>query len=325
MALDASAVAIGYSTSFLNAAQWSLIANGIGHGDEIYTPGSWAVTPSGSGRNLTIAAGSGQGGGVTVITTVAETRNCAALATGTVRYDSLVLRHDWSSKTSDFIVIQGNSSLGLAGSVVRTPGTTYDIPIAILQVTGATTVTIARDYRRTAIRHIVVADIAAIINPKPWNLATAGGNTYQYAPNGIGGYDWSLVSPSSILAATQPAPVNVASAAGYTDLGLTVNTPAAGNFMVTVSGSLQWSTATNLGFSSTVRTMTLRCRTPGGTIVQTMPIDLVLTKGRDRFSFQAQVFLGQKTPLIVEASSTGPYGGVISVDQVVLRVDVITN
>lgn len=103
-------------------------------------PNDMKVTNTSGTRLVSLAAGTIQVCGVTVTNTAAQTFTFASNASA-ARYDMILLRVVWAggSSTAEVIVRQG--STGGPPAITRTPGSTYEMPLAIVRInTGASTI-----------------------------------------------------------------------------------------------------------------------------------------------------------------------------------------
>lgn len=111
--------------------------------------GDWKPSiNTGANRTMNIASGIGQAYGVYDRTDTTETITFAANVTGTDRYDALVARFNWTTKTRTFVVIPGTSSPPGVNStqtldvsqINRIPGVRYDALIAIVRIPNGRTI-----------------------------------------------------------------------------------------------------------------------------------------------------------------------------------------
>lgn len=129
---------------------------------------AWKASPNtGLDRVVQLAAGGGWGCGVWDVTTATENApQHAANTTGADRYDLVVARYNWTTRTRTFAVIQGTSTPPAINAtttldttkVNRIPGTRYDGLVAIVKVRpgvgafAATDITDARVWGNDALQ-----------------------------------------------------------------------------------------------------------------------------------------------------------------------------
>lgn len=123
-------------------AQWATLQNGFnGLNNSQGVLSGMDVSPGGSSRQVSIAAGEGGASGVWVSSTSATTLTLAANATGATRRDYVVLRLDWTANTAVFAAITGSS--GASPSLTQNAGSLWEIPLATVDVANGKTGTFA--------------------------------------------------------------------------------------------------------------------------------------------------------------------------------------
>ena len=157
----------------------------IGSPPTVVGASDFQVTASG-GLTVRAAPGVAAGWGVYDVSDASESITIAA-ATGSVRYDCVVLRRDWSGTSTtpsgsptggrSFIaVVQGGSS-PVVPSLNSNPGVLTDQALGLVQVSpGASTVTIYADLRASYSGAAVVRSLLAMTGPL--------GSRYVLAPTG---------------------------------------------------------------------------------------------------------------------------------------------
>lgn len=143
---------IGYDGT-MGEGDWARAQPGIGHAP--YGVDNGGLSPSITASTVprvTISAGSAFGWGVydTLDADTVVTLAAAPTTTGATRWDTIVLRRNWSGSggTTTLVPLSGTSAMAVASSLNRTPGVLADQPICLAQVTaGSSVVTDLRDLR----------------------------------------------------------------------------------------------------------------------------------------------------------------------------------
>lgn len=111
--------------------QWSRIWGRSGGREHVHDTGL-AVTPTGTARQVSIAAGYVYAeGGVEAYFDAAETVTVAANSSGSTRYDMIVAEFNWSAQT---VTIEAREGVSSVDSLTRTVGSQWDVPLALLEV-----------------------------------------------------------------------------------------------------------------------------------------------------------------------------------------------
>lgn len=189
-----------------DTGDWAALVGGFGATFVVLGPGSWRPgTTTSVARGVTVQPGTGTGRGV-MDTLTGDPVVIAAdpVASGT-RYDTLVARRHWASKTTSFVLRKGGATPGLAPTMVQNPGVEDDQPIGLYAVTGATA-TLVADLRMwrggggglVALNELVLQLIAA-----PGSRVWIGRKEFVNVPDSVGGSAWLQVLPE--LRSSQPA------------------------------------------------------------------------------------------------------------------------
>lgn len=123
---------------------WARLSHLHGHSyavtgnDTVNEKDAWAVTPAVGDRAIAIAPGIGFGHGVLDETSDTETMFIPAVTSGTSRYDLVVARRDWSTKTTTFALVSGASARTLPVRA-NNPGFLDEHPIALVKVNAGST------------------------------------------------------------------------------------------------------------------------------------------------------------------------------------------
>lgn len=125
----------------MNESAWVKLTQHVGRNAVVSSEAAYAVTTvSGVDRTVSVAGSATAQAyqhGVLVGSTAAEQVQLATVASGT-RWDTIVVRRNWTPNTSAVTYAQGGTSQAVSGSVkADTPGTgETDQPIALVQVTA---------------------------------------------------------------------------------------------------------------------------------------------------------------------------------------------
>jgi len=104
---------------------------------------SGLVASAGAGtREVSLSAGEGISPGIYFDSSATETFTLAANAGSVNRFDYLVARANWTANTVTFVVVPGTPALP---ALTQTPGTQWDVPLAIITVRPGVTVLAAAD------------------------------------------------------------------------------------------------------------------------------------------------------------------------------------
>ena len=131
-------VSAGYAGTVTDA-QWAKMVPHVGVAMmSVDDFGSFRVTAAAGTRTVRVAAGSASAAGIYDTSDAAVNVVLGDVASG-VRWDLIVLRRNWASKASSVVAIPGSSTKTLP-SRNKTPGTTFDQPLALVRVTAGSTV-----------------------------------------------------------------------------------------------------------------------------------------------------------------------------------------
>jgi hypothetical protein len=122
----------GYAGT-VEAAQWARLAPyGVGYEYGVMNRESWRPTIGGGTRQVQIAAGVGFGKGVMDESSAVEIMSFSSVPTGS-RWDLVVARRTWATKTTQFVVVPGGSAKQLPSRQTNA-GVVDDQPIALVRV-----------------------------------------------------------------------------------------------------------------------------------------------------------------------------------------------
>jgi hypothetical protein len=171
---------------------WSELSAHLGHHYTVAYPESWAVTPATGDRAISIGPGVGIGHGVRDVTSEAEPMFLPAVTSGTTRYDLVVVRRNWSTKTSSFAIIPGGTTRSLPARVVE-PGFIDEQPIALVRVNAnSTLIGEIVDLRvwGTNGGAVAVSELVRTFLDHPGSRVKIAGEIWSYEKIGADMWDW---------------------------------------------------------------------------------------------------------------------------------------
>ena len=184
-------ISAGYGGA-VTQESWANMASLMGHTYSVDGLDSWAVTPAAGDRAVSISPGAGMGHGVRDVTTDQEQLFIPAVTSGTLRYDMIVVRRDWATKTTAFAIVTGSSARALPLRQ-NNPGLIDEHPIALVRVNvNSTTIGEVVDLRVWASNAGMVgySDLVRSYLNKPGARVRIGGDTWSYEPTGDGFAAW---------------------------------------------------------------------------------------------------------------------------------------
>jgi len=125
----------------MSEAGWSTLAPLLGSQRCVAGISDFAVTIGGAGsRAITVATGTAHGFGVADVNSAAIVLNATTVASGT-RWDTVVIRRNWSGTggTTTVVIVPGTATQALASGLNSSPGSIDDQPIALIQLSSAST------------------------------------------------------------------------------------------------------------------------------------------------------------------------------------------
>lgn len=128
---------VGYAGT-VSDEQWAKMVARVG--SAFYSVDDFAsfrVTAAAGTRMIQVATGGASGNGIYDLSSTVVTRPLDSVPSG-IRWDLVVLRRTWATKTSDIIVIPGGSTKALPARST-TPGTIDDQPLALVRVAADST------------------------------------------------------------------------------------------------------------------------------------------------------------------------------------------
>ncbi len=128
----------GYDGTVSESIWAARLSQSLGSRHGVFTPGELVASGVAGVRALDVSAGWAYGWGV-VDDLAAATFNANANATGSTRYDTVVVRRNWSTNTSSLVLVQGGSSAAIASGLNNSPGTLADQPLWIIPVSSGAT------------------------------------------------------------------------------------------------------------------------------------------------------------------------------------------
>lgn len=187
---------VGYDGT-VDEEAWAQMAPTLGTSERVVS-GMAATTLASPDRGVQIAAGVAAGHGVHDVVDAAEVVECAS-TTGT-RWDTIVLRRDWTLPTgaTTVEVVQGNTQPVIAAAIEATPGQTDDQPLYLAKVqSGSSVVTQLIDLRVRSSTVLSVATLTALPDPPVGTVALADGVIYSRALDGGGSPTWAGLAQQS--------------------------------------------------------------------------------------------------------------------------------
>jgi hypothetical protein len=158
--------AIGFDGT-VNEAAFAKLQAYIGHPSSVGALGHFSITPVvGVDRTVRLAAGDAYQDGVWVNSDANIDLQGGTVATGT-RWDTIVLRRNWSTNAVTAVLVAGTSTRAVATGLNATPGTLSDQVLGIVQFTaGQTSPTTIVDMRRVYTHPPASVDVAADVPNK---------------------------------------------------------------------------------------------------------------------------------------------------------------
>ncbi len=158
--------AIGFDGT-VNEAAFAKLQAYIGHPSSVGAQGHFAATPVvGVDRTVRLAAGDAWQDGVLATSDANIDLQGGVVATGS-RWDTVVLRRNWSTNAVTAVMVAGTSTRAVATGLNATPGTLSDQVLYIVQFTaGSTSPTTIVDLRRVYTNPPASVDVAADIPDK---------------------------------------------------------------------------------------------------------------------------------------------------------------
>lgn len=215
----------GYAGT-VDELDWAQLVGGFGATYAVVGVGSWRPgTTTAVARGITVQPGEGSGRGVyDKLTGEPVVLAADVVVGGGVRYDTLVARRHWASKTTSFVLRKGGASLELAGTIVHNPGVEDDHPIAVYAISGNNAVLAAdlRIWRGGGGGLVAVDELALQIVQSPGTRMYVNGRDYVCVPTSTGATRWRSAGvrliPGSALSpvATPPADADFIMQAGTT-------------------------------------------------------------------------------------------------------------
>lgn len=182
----------------IDTVDWANLVGGFGATYAVLGVNSWKPgTTTAVARGVTVQPGIGSARGV-MDTLSGDPVVVAAdpLTSGSIRYDTLVARRHWATKTTSFVLRKGGATDELASTVVHNPGVEDDHPIAIYAISGGNAV-LAHDLRmwRGGGGGLVAVDTKALdIIQSPGSRVWISDREYVCVPTSTGGTRWRPTS-----------------------------------------------------------------------------------------------------------------------------------
>ena len=191
----------------------------------VQTRAALEVTPNAAGtRTVNVAGGTSWAHGVRRSLDPFQVGNFDAVtASGQARWDALVIRRDWTTRTATPVVVKGTAAAVapevLPAGLNDRPGDVHDQVLALVQITFGSTVPVVRDRRLVAHKTVTAPSLAALPVPTPQLYgmeAVVAGARYRCAYNTSNNLAWMPASPYRW---TNQSEV-VGSGSGFTGSGL---------------------------------------------------------------------------------------------------------
>lgn len=200
----------------LTEVGWASLSELLGLRRGVKGAADWAVSIGAGTREVLIAAGVAFGGGVADVNSANVSLSATAVSSGT-RWDTVVVRRNWSTNTTTALIVAGTSSKAVASGLNSNPGVLDDQVIALIRLTSASTaVQEVLDMRSYPGRSLVYGSATALgLDPGPFStgqlasvvdasqVARLYGRTAAGAWSPLDGpassADWSALSLSSTL------------------------------------------------------------------------------------------------------------------------------
>lgn len=129
----------GYDGTVTEVPWASMLSQTLGSRYGVFSSADWAGSGVAGVRSWQISAGKGFGWGVADDFSTATTLTLNANSSGTVRYDTVVARRNWSTNSTTFVAVPGGSTATVAAGLNNNPGVLADQPLFIVTVgNGAT-------------------------------------------------------------------------------------------------------------------------------------------------------------------------------------------
>lgn len=130
--------AYGFDGSMSEAA-WAALATMAGSVyPTVSAHSAYTVSVGGGGdRAVTVGTGRSFAHGILSINDAPVVMNATVVTVGTVRYDTVALRINWTSNTVQVVVVSGGTTSGLAAGLNSSPGTIFDHPLSIIQISSS--------------------------------------------------------------------------------------------------------------------------------------------------------------------------------------------
>jgi hypothetical protein len=130
---------VGYDGT-VNETQWAQLIGEAGSRYGVAGAGDLKVTTlTGQDRTVTIAAGVAHGNGIYDTLSTAENVGPLPIVSSGTRWDTIVLRRNWSTNATTPMYLQGTAVQGIASGRVKNPGVQDDQPLALVQITAGQT------------------------------------------------------------------------------------------------------------------------------------------------------------------------------------------
>lgn len=135
------AIASAGYTGTVTQTDWAVMAQFTGYDTAVAAAGDCAVEGIAGTRVVSVSPGVAWGWGVLDTLTGSNTVSLAANGTGSTRWDAIVLRRDWSTRTTTLAAVTGTSAATIPTLTVN-PGVQADQVLALVAVpAGATDLT----------------------------------------------------------------------------------------------------------------------------------------------------------------------------------------
>jgi hypothetical protein len=146
---------------------------------------------TGADRTVSFAVGQAWGHNVLVKSDAVVTKQTTSVGSGS-RWDTFVLRRNWSTNSATVEVVTGSSVKAVAGGVTSNPGSSSDDQLLCLaRVTaGQALIQEIWDLRTWQGRVTLAIDLAAIKNPYVGQIANIGGTKFTYRADPTNSLAW---------------------------------------------------------------------------------------------------------------------------------------
>lgn len=220
----------------INSVQWSKISGELGAAYSVADYGDLAGSVVvGPDRTISIAPGTAFGRGVMDVVTAPVQVQLDTVSTGS-RWDTIVLRRNWTTNASTIVKINGGGTPGVAGGRLSGPGVQDDQPLMLVQiVAGSTTPGLTLDLRTWNAKVTTAGNLTALVDSQYGDEAVVGGIRYRRTIDGTGAGIWAPPDDAAYCQRYQAVTYNNYGAQVFQDFnfaGVTLRGPA-GFFSVT--------------------------------------------------------------------------------------------